>query len=211
MVFEELNQTAVNNKIGLGFAAALRTILRQDPDIIMLGEIRDFETAENAIQAALTGHLVLSTLHTKDTASAVTRLIDLGVEPFLISSTLIGVLAQRLVRKNCRHCSEELPLSEDQAKALGLGEVDGAEPITVRSGMGCNHCRQTGYRGRDGVYEILPITDRIRKLIGHKADSVAILEQARREGLTTLREAAIRKLAEGVTSFEEVIRVTSDR
>jgi general secretion pathway protein E len=212
MVVEEFNQTAVQPKVGITFASALRTILRQDPDIVMVGEIRDAETAQQAIQAALTGHLVLSTLHTNDTASSVTRLVDLGVEPFLVASTLTGVLAQRLVRKVCDDCKTKGSLSPEQMMALGMPVPDDGPPpdLPVFYGQGCAACRHTGLYGRVGVFEVMPITRRIQRLIIGNESAAEIMKAARQDGMRTLREAAISKLAAGVTSFEEVLRVTSD-
>jgi general secretion pathway protein E len=205
MVYEHFNQVAVKPQIDLTFATALRTVLRQDPDIIMVGEIRDRETAENAVQAALTGHLVLSTLHTNDAASAITRLLDLGIEPFLITSTIVGVLAQRLVRVNCPHCSVEAPPTTEEAVALGL---TGDASQRLRAGPGCLHCRQTGYSGRDGVFEVMPLTERLRRLVGERADASVLLRAAREEGMGTLREAARAKVLAGVTTVSEMLRVT---
>jgi len=212
MVVEEFNQTSVHPKAGITFAAALRTLLRQDPDVIMVGEIRDAETAEQAIQAALTGHLVLATLHTNDSSSAVTRLIDLGVEPFLVASTLSGVIAQRLVRKVCEDCRTPSMLTSEQMMALGIPVPDdGPTPeLPVFYGKGCVNCRGTGLRGRVGVFEVLEVDPRLQKLVVGRASAQELLKQARQDGLVTLREAAIEKLAGGITSFEEVLRVTAD-
>ena len=207
MVHEEFNQTAVQVKAGITFGAALRTILRQDPDIIMVGEIRDAETAENAVQAALTGHLVFSTLHTNDAATSVTRLIDLEIQPFLISSTLIGAMAQRLVRKICEDCKGNRPLTVEEAGMLNLQAPPGKR-IIVKEGAGCIRCRNTGYFGRTGIFEILPIDNAIRDLIDRSEDFLKIKDMAIKRGMRTLRQSALRKLAEGQTSFEEVIRVT---
>ncbi len=213
IVVDQFNQVEVQNKIGVTFAEALRHLLRQDPDVIMVGEVRDVETANIAIQAALTGHLVLATLHTNDSASAITRLLELGVDPFLLSSTLVGVVAQRLVRMICPHCRIETFLTPDQMSLLGLDTMNlaaqGEAPqLMVAAGQGCVKCRQTGLLGRSGVFEVLEIDDKIRKLIGQRASSKEIMKQSRQDGLMTLREAAIRKLAKGGTSFEEVVRVT---
>ncbi len=207
MVHEEFNQTSVQTKVGITFASALRTILRQDPDIIMVGEIRDDETAQNAVQAALTGHLVFSTLHTNDSATSVTRLIDLGIQPFLISSTLIGAMAQRLVRKICEDCKRNRPLSGEEAGMLNLQAPPGKR-IIVKEGAGCIRCRNTGYFGRTGIFEILPVDNAIRDLIDRSEDFLKIKEMAIKRGMRTLRQSALRKLAEGTTSFEEVVRVT---
>jgi len=211
MVVEEFNQIAIQPKIGLDFAQSLRHILRQDPDIVMVGEIRDRETANQAIQAALTGHLVLSTLHTNDSPSSVTRLLELGLNPFLVSSTLVGVVAQRLVRRICDHCKVETSLSQDQIAALGISlPPDGDRTLRVWQGEGCVRCRGTGLYGRSAIFEILTVTDAIRELVNAKADAAEIMRAARADGTVTLREAAVRKLAEGVTSFDEVLRVTVD-
>jgi len=207
MVWDEFNQTSVQAKVGITFPAALRTILRQDPDIIMVGEIRDEETAQNAVQAALTGHLVFSTLHTNDSATSVTRLIDLGIQPFLISSTLVGTMAQRLMRRICEDCKRNRPLSVDEAGMLNLQAPTGKR-IIVKEGAGCIRCRNTGYFGRTGIFEILPIDNAIRDLIDRSEDFLKIKEMAVKRGMRTLRQSALRKLAEGVTSFEEVVRVT---
>ena len=207
MVIEEFNQTAVHPKIGIDFANALRHILRQDPDVIMVGEIRDPETAQYAVQAALTGHLVFSTLHTNDASTAITRLVDLEVERFLISSTLIGAMAQRLLRKICPSCTGERTLSNDEAETLRL-TVPAGKRIRVKEGNGCHDCRGTGYRGRTGIFEILPVDDHIKSLVVENKDAPEIKREAVRHGMRTLRQSALRKLAEGVTTFEEVVRVT---
>ena len=208
MVCPDFNQIAVQPQAGITFASILRNILRQDPDIIMVGEIRDLETAENAIQAALTGHLVLSTLHTNDAVSSITRLIDLGVEPFLINATLVGVIAQRLVRKICPNCVESVVLEQDELKSLGIGlEQEGQ--IELKRGKGCVQCRKTGYKGRVGVFEMFTITEQVRKLIGKQTTVEDITKVARQEGMSTLRENAIRTMLKGVTTYSEVLRVTS--
>jgi len=207
MVHDEFNQTSVQNKIGITFASALRTILRQDPDIIMVGEIRDQETAQNAVQAALTGHLVFSSLHTNDSATSITRLIDLDIQPFLISSTLIGAMAQRLVRRICDDCKRNRPLSIDEAAMLNL-QAPAGKRIIVKEGEGCIRCRNTGYFGRTGIFEILTVDNAIRDLIDRGEDFLKIKDMAIKRGMRTLRQSALRKLAEGITSFEEVIRVT---
>jgi len=204
-------QVQVNPQIEVSFASALRSILRQDPDIIMVGEIRDAETAQMAIQAALTGHLVFSTLHTRDAAGAVTRLLELGVERFLLSSVLRGVVAQRLVRRICTHCAVEGALSTDQVGTLGLKvAVDRRERLKVRWGEGCPECRHTGLYGRMGVFEMMDVGRRVQQLIREQRDASEIAHAARIEGMQSLREAAIRRLAEGQTPFEEVVRVTAD-
>jgi len=207
MVFEDFNQVAVRPQIEITFSSALRTVLRQDPDIIMVGEIRDTETAEHAVQAALTGHLVLSTLHTNDAPSSITRLLDLGIPHFLITSTLIGFLAQRLVRENCRFCVEEYPPTADEAAVLRMS-ADKLEPYRFKRGKGCLHCRQTGYIGRTGVFEVLPMSEKIRRLISGQASSLDIYKLAREEGMRTLREAAVEKVFRGITTVTEMVRVT---
>jgi general secretion pathway protein E len=215
IVVDVFNQVAVQPKIGVGFAEALRHVLRQDPDVVMVGEVRDTETAEIALQAALTGHMVLATLHTNDAASAITRLLELGVDPFVLASTLVGVIAQRLVRMVCPTCRVETFLTADQLTLLGLNVHElrdhGQEPeLMVAFGEGCVQCRSTGLLGRTGIFEILEVDDKIRKLVVAKSTSTEIVAQARRDGLLTLREAAIKKLAKGATSFEEVLRVTTE-
>jgi general secretion pathway protein E len=207
-VFEGLNQTAIHPHIGLGFAEILRTILRQDPDIIMVGEIRDLDTARHAIQAALTGHLVFSTLHTNDAASAITRLLDLGVQGFLLASTLAGVMAQRLVKKVCPDCGAERVLSADEATAIGLDPSQGE--LLVHYGAGCATCRRTGYLGRSAIVELFKVTPTIRRMIHDGAGEGDIKEQAKKDGMLTLREAAVRKMLLGETTYEQVVEVTSE-
>ncbi|MDD2308953.1 MAG: ATPase, T2SS/T4P/T4SS family [Desulfuromonadaceae bacterium] len=204
MVMEEFNQIGVQHGIGVSFDSILRNILRQDPDIIMIGEIRDRETAENAVQAALTGHLVLSTLHTNDSASTIIRLLDLGVPPFLISATLLGIVAQRLVRKICPHCKKNRTLSQDECEYLQLPE----KSYSVWEGDGCKECRGTGYKGRIGLFEIMDMNDRLKALISGSVELAIIAETAKQEGLVTLREIAINKMLEGVTTYEEVVAMT---
>ena len=207
MVWDDFNQTAVQNKIGITFASALRTILRQDPDIIMVGEIRDTETAQNAVQAALTGHLVFSTLHTNDAPSSVTRMLDLDIQPFLISSTVVGVMAQRLVRRICEECKRNRPLSAEETAMLNLQAPSGKR-IIVKEGAGCMRCRNTGYFGRTGIFEMLTIDNPLREVIDQGHDFLKLKELALKRGMRTLRQSALRKLAEGLTTFEEVVRVT---
>lgn len=207
MVHEDFNQIAVQPVLGITFGSILRNILRQDPDIIMIGEMRDLETAENAIQAALTGHLVLTTLHTNDAPSAITRLLDLGIPPFLIQSTVIGVLSQRLVRKICVHCKESFEVESSELSARGLDFAkDG--PVKLYRGEGCNKCRGTGYLGRTGIYEVLPFTEPIKKITTAETNLQTLREQALKEGMVTLRENAIKKLLGGETTYQEVLRVT---
>jgi len=211
MIDARFCQVQVNPQIDITFSNALRTILRQDPDIIMVGEIRDGDTANMAVQAALTGHLVFSTLHTRNAAGAVARLVELGVEPFLLSSVLRGVVAQRLIRRICRRCAVEGTLNADQVAALGLKvPVERRERLLVRWGEGCVDCRHTGLFGRTGVFEMLDVGKRVRALINEGKDANEIDRAARIEGMENLREAALRKLAEGVTTYEEVARVTVD-
>lgn len=202
-----INQIHVKPQIGLNFASGLRSIVRQDPDVIMVGEIRDPETAEISIQAALTGHLVFSTVHTNDAAGAITRLLDMGIENFLISSALLGVLAQRLVRVICPDCKEEKPLAP--ALRAEMGQL-GKENIKVYHGKGCKACSQTGFRGRCGVYELLVIDDNIRELILKKSTAQIIRDQARQKGMTTLREDGWDKVVKGITTVEEILRVTQN-
>jgi len=207
MVFEDFNQVAVRPQIDITFASTLRTVLRQDPDIVMVGEVRDTETAENAVQAALTGHLVLSTLHTNDAPSSITRLLDLDIPHFLITSTLIGILAQRLVRENCTHCIEEYTPTQEESVALRI-PYEKLQLYRFKRGRGCLHCRQTGYVGRIGIFEVLPLTDKIRALVTARAGAQELFKVAREEGMRTLREAGIEKIFQGITTVTEVIRVT---
>jgi len=207
MVYEGFNQTAVHPQIDLTFANCLRTILRQDPDIIMVGEIRDLETAENAIQAALTGHLVLSTLHTNDAPSSITRLIDLGVQPFLINATVLGIIAQRLVRKVCDHCKEEYHITKDECYVLKI-DYEKVKNYKVSLGRGCEECRGTGYLGRTGIFEVMEINEKIREEIHEKSSPLHIKKIAQSQGMSTLKDNAIRKLLQGITTVDEVLRVT---
>jgi type II secretory ATPase GspE/PulE/Tfp pilus assembly ATPase PilB-like protein len=202
-----VNQGEVNSEIGFSFADGLKAILRQDPDIIMVGEIRDVETAQIAIRAALTGHLVLSTLHTNDAAGAVNRLIDMGIEPFLIASSLIGVLAQRLVRVICPKCKEHYPPPADVYEKLGLNNN---EKIELSKGKGCIFCRQTGYKGRVGIFELIVINEPLRALIIKNGSSADIKQAARDNGMKTLCQDGFDKVIKGITTVEEVLRVTYD-
>jgi general secretion pathway protein E len=204
MVMEEFNQIGVQQAIGVGFDSILRNILRQDPDIIMIGEIRDRETAENAVQAALTGHLVLSTLHTNDSASAIIRLLDLGVPPFLISATVIGIVAQRLLRRICPHCKRERELTNDERNYLQLGN----KQDMLWEGSGCLECRSTGYKGRTGIFEVLDMSERVKSLVSGSVELGDLLAAAREDGLASLRQIAIRKMLEGTTTYEEVVAMT---
>ncbi|MGD8368116.1 MAG: ATPase, T2SS/T4P/T4SS family [Desulfobacterales bacterium] len=207
MIHEEFNQIGVQPSAGVTFAGILRNILRQDPDVIMIGEMRDLETASNAVQAALTGHLVLSTLHTNDAPTSITRLLDLGIPSYLIQSTLIGVIAQRLVRKICNYCREAFQMEVSQLRDLGISLPDDGT-VKLFRGKGCVRCRGTGYQGRSGVYEVLPYTESIRRLTTADTDVDAITRKAKEEGMVTLRDNAVRKLLAGVTTYEEVLRVT---
>ncbi|MGZ8154827.1 MAG: GspE/PulE family protein, partial [Burkholderiales bacterium] len=202
-----IGQIQVNTRIDLTFAKALRSILRQDPDVIMIGEIRDLETAQIAVQASLTGHLVLATLHTNDTASAVTRLVDMGVEPFLLASSLIGVLAQRLVRRLCPKCKQgHAPDAAEIAEFAGM-----QAPAMFYHAVGCPECSETGYGGRTGVYELLEITDALRRMIHDRASDQAIREHARDvQRMRFLREDGLRWVAAGQTMLEEILRATRD-
>jgi general secretion pathway protein E len=203
-----VGQTQVNPKIELTFARALRSILRQDPDIIMIGEIRDLETAQIAVQASLTGHLVLATLHTNDAASAVTRLADMGVEPYLLASSLLGVLAQRLVRTLCSACRTMAPPTEGEAVLLAEMGLPATTPLFTPTG--CDACNRTGYRGRTGVYELLVVDDTIRRLIHDRAPEHAVREAAAHAGMTPLRGDGTRWLLEGRTSLAELVRITRE-
>jgi type IV pilus assembly protein PilB len=204
-----LNQVQVNVKADLTFANALRSILRQDPNIVLIGEIRDGETAQIAIEAALTGHLVLATLHTNDAPSVATRLIDMGIEPFLIASSLIGATAQRLARKICAECKEPYHPPSSALEGLGLSARGKIEELTFYKGAGCNKCSGTGYKGRTGIHEMMKIDDEIRRLILHKATAREISQAARSKGMRTLLEDALVKAQEGIISLEEVLRVVS--
>ncbi len=209
MVFEDFNQIAVQPQVGITFGNILRNILRQDPDIIMIGELRDKETAEHAVQAALTGHLVLSTLHTNDAPSAVTRLIDLGIEPFLITSTLIGSVAQRLMRRICIHCKEDFHDGQDKIMDVGL-DVKTKGKLKLSRGRGCTRCRGTGYLGRQAVFEIMPFSEKLRQFTLTDREVGALREAARSEGMTMLRDNAIKIMLSGQTTYQEVLRVTAD-
>ena len=204
MVMEEFNQVGVQNAIDVTFSTVLRNILRQDPDIIMIGEIRDKETAENAVQAALTGHLVLSTLHTNDAPSSITRLLDLGIPSFLLASTLIGVNAQRLVRRICSNCKIERQLTTEEIAYLQLDP----ENCLAWEGEGCSECRGTGYRGRTGIFEVMDFTESVKEALTDQTDLSKLQQVAVADGMVTLRQAAIRKLLEGETTLEEVLAVT---
>lgn len=207
MVHEEFNQIAVQEQIDVTFSTILRNILRQDPDIIMIGEIRDLDTATHAVQAALTGHLVFSTLHTNDAVSTIIRLEDLGLEPFLIGSTLLGAMAQRLVRKICPHCIESYEGDIAELQKMGF-PVSSQVQVELKRGKGCKECRGTGYSGRMGIFEIFPMSEKIRHLVSNKATDAEMRQVAIREGMTTLREDAWQKVLSGKTTVEEALRVT---
>ncbi len=202
-----IGQIQVNPKIDLSFANGLRSILRQDPDIIMVGEIRDSETAEIAIQASLTGHFVFSTLHTNDSFGAVTRLVDMGIEPFLVSSTLVAVQAQRLVRKVCKACAKPIEPTQEELNILNIKKADLKNGVIYKA-VGCKECGGTGYKGRSGIYELLPIDDDIRNIMVKNVDSATLRKHAMARGMKTLREDGAEKVAEGVTTIEEVLKVT---
>jgi type IV pilus assembly protein PilB len=206
---EGINQVQVNPKAGLTFASALRSILRNDPDIIMIGEIRDVETALIAIESALTGHLVLSTLHTNNSASVFTRLIEMGIEPFLISSAIDCVLAQRLARKLCPHCKEPYKPDKDFLKSVGFADDDIDKIDVLYSPRGCDYCAKTGFRGRTGLYEVLVNSESIRELVLAKASADEIMDLARKEGMVTMVECGLKKAMAGETCIEEVFRVIS--
>jgi len=204
-----VGQTQVNPRIDLSFARALRAILRQDPDVIMIGEIRDLETAQIAVQASLTGHLVLATLHTNDSVGAVTRLVDMGIEPFLVASSLLGVLAQRLVRKLCPNCSESHPADAAECRLLQI-DAASARQTSVHTPAGCDACNRTGYQGRTGIFELLQIDEPMRALIHDGASESRLREHARQSGMISIREDGLRWVRNGQTSIEEVLRVSRD-
>ncbi|MFP4172808.1 MAG: type II secretion system ATPase GspE [Candidatus Hydrogenedentota bacterium] len=204
-----IGQIQVRPKIGLTFAAGLRSILRQDPDIILVGEIRDLETAEMAVQASLTGHLVFSTLHTNDSAGAITRLVNMGIEPFLVSSSTIAIMAQRLVRRICPHCKQAYEPEPESIRDLGV-DPDAVKGKPVYFGAGCDRCQQRGYMGRTGIFELLVMTPRVQDLTLKGADSNVIKREAKKHGMRTLREDGAVKVFEGVSTIEEVLRVTRD-
>lgn len=207
MVHEGFNQIAVQPAVDITFGSILRNILRQDPDVIMIGEMRDLVTAENAAQAAMTGHLVLSTLHTNDAASAITRLLDLGVPAYIIQATLIGVMAQRLVRRICKHCKEAFELESYELKNLGL-DIGDRGKLTLYQGKGCVHCRNTGYIGRIAIFEVLEFNDEVRKLTTAETDGKLVKKAAVKAGMETLRDDAVAKMLAGQTTYQEVVKVT---
>ena len=201
-----INQTQINSRIDMSFARALRAILRQDPDVVMIGEIRDLETAQIAVQASLTGHLVFATLHTNDAVSSVNRLVDMGVEPFLLASSLIGVCAQRLVRRLCLQCRKPITPDPAQLRALGVAPAG----VAISAAHGCAACNRSGYRGRTGIYELLMVDDDLRRLIHDRASEHRLREHAVGHGMRSLRDDGMRWVAQGVTSLEEVVRVTRE-
>jgi type II secretory ATPase GspE/PulE/Tfp pilus assembly ATPase PilB-like protein len=202
-----INQIAVRPEIGLTFAMGLRHILRQDPNVVMVGEIRDMETAEIAIRASLTGHLVFSTLHTNDAPSAFTRLIDMGIEPFLVASSVEAIMAQRLIRTICPHCKTEQAVERDYLKRIGFPE-DEIATAKFWKGAGCEECRQFGYQGRKGIYELLVVNESLRPLILNRAAATTIAARAVENGMRTLRTDGWTKVKNGETTIEEVLRVT---
>jgi type IV pilus assembly protein PilB len=206
--FDGINQVLVKPDIGLTFAAALRSFLRQDPDVILVGEIRDGETAEIAIRAALTGHLVFSTLHTNDAPSSVSRLIDMGIPNYLVASATKMIVAQRMVRKICQFCKVEVPVTKEVLLKLGVSEKE-VGSFKVFEGKGCQECGQTGYSGRSGIFEAMPITPAIEEMILKQASTAALREQAIKEGMLTLRMAGLMKIKQGLTSVEEVLAESS--
>jgi type IV pilus assembly protein PilB len=204
-----INQVQMHDDIGLNFAAALRSFLRQDPDIIMVGEIRDFETAEIAVKAALTGHMVLSTLHTNDAPSTINRLLNMGIEPFLVASSVNCIVAQRLARRICSDCVEPDPeVSREELLGAGLSEAE-AKSFKPSRGTGCSACSDTGYKGRVAVYEVMPLTEEIKEFVLNGASGVELKREAIRGGMVSLRRSVLNKLLEGVTTLEEVFRVST--
>ncbi|HXZ20576.1 MAG TPA: ATPase, T2SS/T4P/T4SS family, partial [Candidatus Acidoferrales bacterium] len=202
-----VNQVQMKEQIGLNFAAALRAFLRQDPNIILVGEIRDFETAEIAVKAALTGHLVLSTLHTNDAPSTISRLMNMGIEPFLVATSVNLICAQRLVRRICANCKEQLPLPEQTILDAGYTPEE-AKTTQIFHGKGCNICNNSGYKGRVGLYEVMEITDDLKELILVGASAMELKKKALEGGMITLRRSGLIKAAAGATTLEEVLRET---
>ncbi|HKP72808.1 MAG TPA: ATPase, T2SS/T4P/T4SS family, partial [Pyrinomonadaceae bacterium] len=202
-----INQVQMKEQIGLNFAAALRSFLRQDPNIILVGEIRDFETAEIAIKAALTGHLVLSTLHTNDAPSTISRLMNMGIEPFLVATSVNLIQAQRLIRRVCSECKEVLPTPAEALVEIGFSKEEARE-LKIYKGKGCSKCNNTGYKGRVGLYEVMEITDDIRELILIGASALELRKRAIENGMLTLRASGLMKIRNGVTTLEEVVRET---
>jgi type IV pilus assembly protein PilB len=205
--FMGINQVHVREDIGLTFASALRSFLRQDPDIIMVGEIRDFETAEISVKAALTGHLVLSTLHTNDAPGTISRLLNMGIEPFLVSSAVVLIMAQRLARRICQQCKEVEKIPIAALVKLGFSDEEAAK-LTCYKGKGCPTCNNTGYKGRVALYEVMPVKDELKELILEGASSAELKRAAIRLGMKSLRMSGLTKAAEGVTTIDEVLRVS---
>jgi len=202
-----INQVQIREGIGLNFAAALRSFLRQDPNIILVGEVRDFETAEIAVKAALTGHLVLSTLHTNDAPSTISRLMNMGIEPFLVSSSVNLICAQRLVRRVCKVCAEPVAVAAPTLMKIGFSPEDAAS-VTPAKGHGCDKCNNTGYRGRVGLYEVMEVDDEVKELILVGASGLELRKKAIEQGMVTLRQSGLRKVKDGLTTIEEVLRET---
>jgi len=203
-----INQVQMHDEIGLNFAAALRSFLRQDPDIIMVGEIRDFETAEIAVKAALTGHLVLSTLHTNDAPSTISRLLNMGVEPFLVTASVILILAQRLVRRICPECKRPIKVPPQSLIDLGISEQE-ANSISIYKGAGCRNCADTGYKGRVAIYEVMPFWEPLKEMVLNGVSAAELKMEAVKMGMKTLRMSAVSKMKEGLTTIDEVVRVTA--
>jgi type IV pilus assembly protein PilB len=202
-----INQVQMKEQIGLNFAAALRSFLRQDPNIVLVGEIRDFETAEIAIKAALTGHLVLSTLHTNDAPSTISRMVNMGIEPFLVATSVNLIQAQRLIRRICKDCKEEIHVPAEGLIEIGFTAEEAGE-IKSYKGKGCQTCNGTGYKGRVGLYEVMEVTDELRELIIIGASAIELRRKAIELGMITLRESGLHKLREGITTIEEVVKET---
>jgi type II secretory ATPase GspE/PulE/Tfp pilus assembly ATPase PilB-like protein len=202
-----IKQTQVNEVTGLTFSEAIKHFFRQDPDVILVGEIRDLETARIAMQAGMTGHLVLSTIHTNDAVSTVPRLLDLGVEPYLVSSVLRAVIAQRLIRRICSHCKVEYSVEVNDIARYGLGEW-ALEHKKLKRGTGCDYCEDLGYYGRIGIFEILEVSDGLGQLISQMSPSNQLLAQAKTDGMVTMREDGLKKVAQGITTLDEVLKVT---
>jgi general secretion pathway protein E len=207
---EGINQIQVKPQIGLTFANALRSIVRQDPDVIMIGEIRDLETAQIAVQSALTGHMVLSTLHTNDAASTINRLLDMGMDDYLLTSTVNGILAQRLVRTLCTHCREAYPALPEVVEEMQLHRYTSATPVVLYRPVGCAECGNTGYAGRVSIVELLVMSDTIRGMVMRHVTSGEVRQQAIAEGMQTMYENGLSKAVAGVTTIEEVLRVTRE-
>jgi type IV pilus assembly protein PilB len=203
-----INQVLVRNDVGMTFAAALKAFLRQDPNIIMVGEIRDLETGSIAIKAALTGHLVLSTLHTNDAPSTITRMVDMGIEPFNVASAVNLIVAQRLVRRICKECKAEAVYSPEELKALGTTAADW-EGITFYKGKGCDTCAGSGYKGRAGLYEVMSMSPELRRQILRGSSTAELQEQAVKDGMLTLRMDGIQKIKKGITTLDEVVKETA--